>query len=132
MCGDARCEKKKGKAGGDTHDKWKVDLRLELHRGCSFRILWPAVDEEREDAVLNSGVQRPKDCALPMRQADVVRVDQTEADGPIRGLSLLHLLELVEQDEVARHDDRLARGGHRGLSSCRRCTVSEYGVFRGG
>lgn len=52
---------------------------------------------------------RPQDAAIPVRQQNVGAVDEPKTDGHFR-VPLLHLLQLLEEPEVAGDDDGLSGG----------------------
>mmetsp|Transcript_42197 Transcript_42197/g.133985 ORF Transcript_42197/g.133985 Transcript_42197/m.133985 type:complete len:221 (-) Transcript_42197:57-719(-) len=80
-----------------------VDRIGKLHLRRLVRVLRPAVDRERVDAVVEGGVKRPEDRAIPLRQGHVIRALQAPRHGRAF-LGLLPLLELGEQAEVAWHN----------------------------
>lgn len=60
---------------------------------------------------------RPQDAAIPVRQQNIGAVDEPKTDGHFR-VPLLHLLQLLEELEVAGNDDGLSGGCY--LHGCSR------------
>eukprot|EP00962_Isochrysis_galbana_P048344 scaffold20106_cov111-Isochrysis_galbana.AAC.4 len=89
-----------------AHHKRIVDFGLEESLWSLDGILWPTAYNQIYHPVVNRTVLRSDDGALPVRERDVVGHDETIADRHVRR-ALLRLLQLLEQDKVARDDHSL-------------------------
>lgn len=100
-------------------DAVEVDFCDEFEQGRLARVRRAARERERVDAVLEYGVYRAQDGAVPVREGDVVRVLQAVRDAAVAD-AVLAAVEFLQEAEVAGNCGRVReglwarRGGRRG------------------